>query len=162
MVVRLPHLALTARLANQANARALRQVVDAGATTQRRSAALPALIAVAVCSVLSAGLRAVSTAGNGRLEHDAVERVATEIHLTASAKVETAPIEDPGFHRRAESARTGILASALTRIAYAATFSVLGLLLWTGAMPLAVGGTTIPPHHHQLPDQPRPPDQLPQ
>ncbi|WP_079193725.1 ABC transporter ATP-binding protein [Streptomyces sp. CB02923] len=290
MVVRLPHLlALTARLARQANARALRQVLGAevgrgavqaasmiainhvlaallspGPTTQRLSAALPALVAVAVCSVIGAGLHAVSTAGTGRLE-PAVERVATEIYLTAAAKVEMAAFEDPDYHRRAESARfgassarrmiqystsvihalmsllasigvltvlhpallpmivmmtlpsawatlviarrrytsfkvwtqharagrliselltsthaaaeirlhgiaafllhhfrsmsetaeeeqarlarlaarTGILASVLTGIAYAATFSILGLLLWTGAMPLAVGGTAI-------------------
>ncbi|MFH8350122.1 ABC transporter ATP-binding protein [Streptomyces sp. NPDC018045] len=290
MVVRLPHLlTVTARLAHQANARALRQVIGAevgrgavqaasmiainhvlaallaaGPTTQRLSSALPALVAVAVCSVIGAALRAVSTAGTGRLE-PAVERVATEIYLTASAKVEMAAIEDPDFHRRAESARfgagsarrmiqystsvinalmsllasigvltvlhpallpmimmmtlpsawstlviarrrylsfkvwtqharagrliselltstraaaeirlhgiaafllhhfrrmsetaeeeharlahlaarTGILASALTGVAYAATFSVLGLLLWTGAMPLAVGGTAV-------------------
>ncbi|MFH8410563.1 hypothetical protein ACH4FX_38180 [Streptomyces sp. NPDC018019] len=132
MVVRLPHLlTVTARLARQANARALRQVVGAevgrgavqaasmiainhvltallaaGPTTQRLSAALPALVAVVVCTVIGAGLRAVSTVGTGRLE-PAVERVATEIDLTASAKVEMAAIEDPDFHRRAESARFG-------------------------------------------------------
>ncbi|MEU7158477.1 hypothetical protein [Streptomyces chrestomyceticus] len=142
MVVRLPRLlTLTARLARQANARALGQVVGAevgsgavqavsliainhvlaavlaaGPVTQRLSAALPALVAVAVCSVIGAGLRAVSTAGTGRLE-PAVERVATEIYLTASAKVEMAAFEDPDYHRRAESARFGA-ASARRMIQY--------------------------------------------
>lgn len=54
---------------------------------------------------------------------------------------ETAEEEQARLARLA--ARTGILASVLTGVAYAATFSMLGLLLWTGAMPLAVGGTAI-------------------
>ncbi|KOT48397.1 MULTISPECIES: ABC transporter ATP-binding protein [Streptomyces] len=41
------------------------------------------------------------------------------------------------------AARTGLIASAGTGLAAASTFGVLGLLLWTGAMALSVGGTAV-------------------
>ncbi|MBD0742982.1 ABC transporter ATP-binding protein [Streptomyces sp. CBMA152] len=42
-----------------------------------------------------------------------------------------------------QDARTGLLAATATGAATAATFGVLGLLLWTGAMALSVGGTAV-------------------
>ncbi|WP_367326304.1 ABC transporter ATP-binding protein [Streptomyces sp. HUAS ZL42] len=41
------------------------------------------------------------------------------------------------------AARTGLIASGWTGLAIVATYSVLGLLLWTGAMDLAVAGTAV-------------------
>ncbi|WP_347404555.1 ABC transporter ATP-binding protein [Streptomyces sp. MST-110588] len=151
MVARLPHLlALTARLARKADARALRMVVCAevgrglaqavgmvavngvlaallsvGSTTQRLRDAVPALAVVGVAGVVGAVLRAVSVQGTGRLE-PAVERVATEIYLEAAAKVELSAMEDPEFHRRQESARFGA-SSARRMIQYSS--SVINALL---------------------------------
>lgn len=42
-----------------------------------------------------------------------------------------------------QDARTGLLAAAATGAATAATFGMLSLLLWTGAMSLSVGGTAV-------------------
>ncbi|WP_236244243.1 ABC transporter ATP-binding protein [Streptomyces sp. CC210A] len=41
------------------------------------------------------------------------------------------------------AARTGLIASGWTGLTTAATYGVLGLLLWTGAMDLAVAGTAV-------------------
>lgn len=132
MVTRLPHLiALTVKLAWQADRGALRLVTAAevgrgicqaiglisvnqvlahllgsGTTAQRLTAASGALVAAAVAAGVGAVLRALSTAGTGRLEPK-VERVATEQYLAHTATVELAAIEDDEFHRLLDSASYG-------------------------------------------------------
>ncbi|WP_328307500.1 ABC transporter ATP-binding protein/permease [Streptomyces sp. NBC_00442] len=132
MLVRLPRLiALTVRLAWQADRQALRLVTAAeigrgscqaigliavnqalshllsgGSTAQRLTAASGAIATAALTAGAGAVLRALSTAGTGRLEPK-VERVATEQYLTHTAAVELAAIEDDGFHRLLDSASYG-------------------------------------------------------
>ncbi|WP_077194262.1 ABC transporter ATP-binding protein [Streptomyces lydicus] len=157
MVLRLPHLlALTARLAHRADARALRMVVGAetgrgvaqavamvnlngvlaallggGATTERLRGALPALLTVGLVAVAGAVLKSVSTMGTGRLEPK-VERVATELYLRAAQRVEMAAVEDAEFHKRLESARFG--AGAARRMIQYGTSVINALLSLTAAV----------------------------
>ncbi|MEV0372397.1 ABC transporter ATP-binding protein [Streptomyces sp. NPDC050636] len=162
MVLRLPHLlALTARLAHRADARALRMVIgaetgrgvaqaiamvkinsvlaallSAGATTERLRDAVPALLVVGLLAIAGTALKSLSTMGTGRLEPK-VERVATELYLEAAQKVEMATVEDAEFHKRLESARFG--ASAARRmVQYSA--SVINALL---SLTAAVGVLTV-------------------
>ncbi|MGX4690539.1 ABC transporter ATP-binding protein [Streptomyces sp. JNUCC 63] len=132
MIVRMPRLiGSTVRLARRADRRALFQVAAAeagggvaqavglvavnrvlaqllghGETTERLTAAAPALIAVAVTAVIGALLKSVSTAGTGRLEPK-VFRVATEEYLERVARVELAAVEDEEFHKLLDSAQWG-------------------------------------------------------
>ncbi|REK85283.1 ABC transporter ATP-binding protein [Streptomyces inhibens] len=157
MVVRLPHLlALTARLAHRADARALRMVVGAetgrgvmqavamvningvlaallgtGATTERLRSAVPALLTVGLVAIVGTVLKSVSTMGTGRLEPK-VERVATELYLEAAQKVEMAAVEDAEFHKRLESARFG--ASAARRMVQYSASVITALLSLIAAL----------------------------
>ncbi|GAA2261574.1 ABC transporter ATP-binding protein [Streptomyces amakusaensis] len=163
MIARMPHLiASTVRLAHRADPRALRQVAGAefgggvaqavgliavnavlvrilgpGETGDRITAAVPALIAVAVTALIGALLRSASTAGTGRLEPK-VFRVATEEYLERVARVELEAVEDEEFHKLldsaqwgAESARrmikfcTSVVAAAISLIAAAGVLTVL-------------------------------------
>nr|WP_308461266.1 ATP-binding cassette domain-containing protein [Streptomyces sp. Ru73] len=151
MVLRLPRLlALTARLAHQADARALHRVVAAeigrgaaqavgmvqvnhvlaallaaGTTAERLREAAPALVIACVTGVCGALLKAVSVQGTGVLE-PTVERVATEIYLQSAAKVELSAVEDAEYRKRQESARFGA-ASARRMIPYST--SIINALL---------------------------------
>ncbi|MGW2482729.1 ABC transporter ATP-binding protein [Streptomyces sp. NPDC001571] len=132
MLARLPRLiALTVKLAWQADRQALRLVAGAeagrgicqaiglvavnqalahlltgGTTAQRLTAASGAIATAAITAAFGAVLRSVSTAGTGRLEPK-VERVATEQYLRHTAAVELAAIEDDAFHRLLDSASYG-------------------------------------------------------
>ncbi|MFE9172489.1 ABC transporter ATP-binding protein [Streptomyces kebangsaanensis] len=132
MVLRMPRLiGSTIRLARRADRQALLQVAAAeagggiaqavglvavnrvlvqllghGETTERLTAAVPALVAVAVTAVVGALLKSVSTAGTGRLEPK-VFRVATEEYLERVARVELAAVEDEEFHKLLDSAQWG-------------------------------------------------------
>ncbi|WP_079189257.1 ABC transporter ATP-binding protein [Streptomyces kebangsaanensis] len=132
MVLRMPRLiGSTIRLARRADRQALLQVAAAeagggiaqavglvavnrvlvqllghGETTERLTAAAPALVAVAVTAVVGALLKSVSTAGTGRLEPK-VFRVATEEYLERVARVELAAVEDEEFHKLLDSAQWG-------------------------------------------------------
>ncbi|MEU6377891.1 ABC transporter ATP-binding protein [Streptomyces sp. NPDC046909] len=135
-------LALTFRLAWQADRRAARIVLGAeagrgvaqavsllavnsvlgrliagGAIEQRLREAVPALVAMASVMLVSALLRAASTYATGRLEPK-VERVATERYLERAAAVELAAIEDHAFHKLLDTAQYGAT-SARRMIAYA-------------------------------------------
>ncbi|MFD9793771.1 ATP-binding cassette domain-containing protein [Streptomyces sp. NPDC059070] len=151
MVTRLPHLiALTVKLAWQADQQALRLVTAAeigrgvcqavglvavnrvlahllgtGTTAERLTAASGALTAAAAAAGLGAALRAVSTAGTGRLEPK-VERVATEQYLAHTATVELAAIEDDEFHRLLDSASYG--AGSARRLVKYVQNTVTGLM----------------------------------
>ncbi|MFD9483630.1 ATP-binding cassette domain-containing protein [Streptomyces sp. NPDC059991] len=132
MLIRLPKLiALTVKLAWRADRDALRLVTAAevgrgicqavglvavnrilahllagGTTAERLTAASEAIVAAAAAAGMGAVLRALSTAGTGRLEPK-VERVATEQYLAHTSTVELAAIEDDEFHRLLDSASYG-------------------------------------------------------
>lgn len=160
MVLRLPRLlALTARLAHQANARALRRVIAAeigrgaaqaigmvqvnhvlaallaaGTTVDRLRGALPALLIVCLTGVFAALCKAVSVQGTGLLE-PTVERVATEIYLAAAVKVELSAMEDAEYRKRQESARFGA-GSARRMIPYSTSIinALLSLIASVGVL----------------------------
>ncbi len=132
MVARLPSLlALSLRLARQADPRAARIVLGAeiaqgaaqavsllavntvltrligsGPIEDRLRDAAPALTVMAVVLLVSALLRAASTYATGRLEPK-VERVATELYLERAAAVELSAIEDHAFHKLLDTAQYG-------------------------------------------------------
>ncbi|WP_031024113.1 ABC transporter ATP-binding protein [Streptomyces sp. NRRL WC-3725] len=132
MMTRLPGmLASSLRLARQADARAARVVLAAEAgrgvaqavgllavnnalgklltgpdIEQRLRAAAPALVVMAVVTLVAALLRAASVYATGRLEPK-VERVATELYLERAANVELAAIEDHAFHKLLDTAQYG-------------------------------------------------------
>ncbi|MGN9818402.1 ABC transporter ATP-binding protein [Streptomyces sp. SD11] len=132
MVTRLPALlALSFRLAWQADRRAARTVLCAevgrglaqavsllavnsvlgrlmasGPVADRLRDAAPALVTVAVVTLLAALLRGASTYATGRLEPK-VERVATELYLERAATVELSAIEDEAFHKLLDTAQYG-------------------------------------------------------
>ncbi|MFE9358897.1 ATP-binding cassette domain-containing protein [Streptomyces olivaceoviridis] len=132
MLTRLPGmLSSSLRLARQADARAARVVLAAEAgrgvaqavsllavnnalgklltgpdIEQRLRAATPALVAMAVVTLVAALLRAASVYATGRLEPK-VERVATELYLERAANVELAAIEDHAFHKLLDTAQYG-------------------------------------------------------
>ncbi|MFF5545620.1 ABC transporter ATP-binding protein [Streptomyces olivaceoviridis] len=132
MLARLPGmLSSSLRLARQADARAARVVLAAEAgrgvaqavsllavnnalgklltgpdIEQRLRAATPALVAMAVVTLVAALLRAASVYATGRLEPK-VERVATELYLERAANVELAAIEDHAFHKLLDTAQYG-------------------------------------------------------
>ncbi|WP_030985520.1 ABC transporter ATP-binding protein [Streptomyces sp. NRRL WC-3744] len=132
MMTRLPGmLASSLRLARQADERAARVVLAAEAgrgvaqavgllavnnalgklltgpdIEQRLRAAAPALIVMAVVTLVAALLRAASVYATGRLEPK-VERVATELYLERAANVELAAIEDHAFHKLLDTAQYG-------------------------------------------------------
>ncbi|MET8559678.1 ABC transporter ATP-binding protein [Streptomyces flaveolus] len=132
MMTRLPGmLASSLRLARQADARAARVVLAAEAGRgvaqavsllavnnalgklltgpdigQRLRAAAPALVVMAVVTLVAALLRAASVYATGRLEPK-VERVATELYLERAANVELAAIEDHAFHKLLDTAQYG-------------------------------------------------------
>lgn len=132
LLTRLPSLlALTLRLARQADPRAARVVVAAetakgvtqavgllatnaalarllsgGAIGDRVRGAAPALAALAVVLMAGALLRAASTYATGRLAPK-VERVATELYLERAAGAELAAIEDHAFHKLLDTAQYG-------------------------------------------------------
>ncbi|QNP73324.1 ABC transporter ATP-binding protein [Streptomyces roseirectus] len=132
MLTRLPSLlAVSLRLARQADPRAAKVVVAAevthgaaqavsllavnsalsrliseGPIEDRVRGAVPALVAMAVVLLLGALLRAASTYATGRLEPK-VERVATELYLERAAAVELAAIEDHAFHKLLDTAQYG-------------------------------------------------------
>ncbi|MEW1724552.1 ABC transporter ATP-binding protein [Streptomyces sp. NPDC093109] len=132
MITRLPALVgSTARLAWEADRNALRLVTAAeigrgvgqavgliavnrvlghllgdGTTAERLTEAAPALAVAGSAAMLGAVLRALATAGTGRLEPK-VERVATERYLTHTARVELEAVEDDEFHRLLDSAQYG-------------------------------------------------------
>ncbi|MFF8730706.1 ABC transporter ATP-binding protein [Streptomyces sp. NPDC015171] len=144
MMVRLPGmLASSLRLARQADARAARVVLAAevgrGAAQavsllavnnalgklltgpdieQRLRSAGPALLVMAVVTLVAALLRAASVYATGRLEPK-VERVATELYLERAADVELAAIEDHAFHKLLDTAQYGAR-SARHMIGYSA------------------------------------------
>ncbi|MGP4003972.1 ABC transporter ATP-binding protein [Streptomyces sp. 8N706] len=162
MVLRLPHLlATTARLAWRADRRALRTVALAeigrgvaqaiglvavnrvlaellgdGPTADRLREAAPALVVVAVVALSGALLRSASTAGTGRLEPK-VERVATEVYLERTARVELSAIEDDTFHKLLDSAQYGAM-SARRMIKYCTSVIKALLSLTAAAGVLAV------------------------
>ncbi|KKD03568.1 ABC transporter ATP-binding protein [Streptomyces sp. WM6386] len=143
MVRQLPALlALSFRLARQADRKAARVVLGAeagrglaqavsllavnsvlgrlmggGSIEERLHGAVPALVAMACVMLVSALLRAASTYATGRLEPK-VERVATERYLERAAAVELAAIEDHAFHKLLDTAQYGAT-SARRMIAYA-------------------------------------------
>ncbi|MEU6598662.1 ABC transporter ATP-binding protein [Streptomyces flaveolus] len=132
MMTRLPGmLASSLRLARQADERAARVVLAAEAgrgvaqavgllavnnalgklltgphIEQRLRAAAPALVVMAVVTLVAALLRAASVYATGRLEPK-VERVATELYLERAANVELAAIEDHAFHKLLDTAQYG-------------------------------------------------------
>ncbi len=132
MVARLPSLlALSLRLARQADPRAARIVLGAeiaqgaaqavsllavntvltrligtGPIEDRLRDAAPALTVMAVVLLVGALLRAASTYATGRLEPK-VERVATELYLERAAAVELSAIEDHAFHKLLDTAQYG-------------------------------------------------------
>ncbi|POX61830.1 ABC transporter [Streptomyces sp. Ru62] len=132
MLTRLPGmLSSSLRLARQADARAARVVLAAEAgrgvaqavsllavnnalgklltgpdIEQRLRAAAPALVVMAVVTLVAALLRAASVYATGRLEPK-VERVATELYLERAANVELAAIEDHAFHKLLDTAQYG-------------------------------------------------------
>ncbi|MFF8904358.1 ABC transporter ATP-binding protein [Streptomyces olivaceoviridis] len=132
MLTRLPGmLSSSLRLARQADARAARVVLAAEAgrgvaqavsllavnnalgklltgpdIEQRLRAATPALVVMAVVTLVAALLRAASVYATGRLEPK-VERVATELYLERAANVELAAIEDHAFHKLLDTAQYG-------------------------------------------------------
>ncbi|GGR51263.1 ABC transporter ATP-binding protein [Streptomyces netropsis] len=81
-------------------------VLATGPIADRLHAAVPALIWVAVTSLVGALAMSASTAGTGRLEPK-VERVATEMYLERVIRVELEAIEDEDFHRLLDSAQYG-------------------------------------------------------
>lgn len=143
MVHQLPALlALSFRLARQADRKAARVVLGAeagrglaqsvsllavnsvlgrlmggGAIEERLRGAVPALVTMACVMLVSALLRAASTYATGRLEPK-VERVATERYLERAMAVELAAIEDHAFHKLLDTAQYGAT-SARRMIAYA-------------------------------------------
>ncbi|GAA0477023.1 ABC transporter ATP-binding protein [Streptomyces sp. NPDC046215] len=84
----------------------LAAVLAAGPLAGRLHAAVPALIWVAVTSLVGALAMSASTAGTGSLEPK-VERVATETYLERVIRVELEAIEDEEFHRLLDSAQYG-------------------------------------------------------
>ncbi|WP_256925134.1 ABC transporter ATP-binding protein [Streptomyces sp. Amel2xC10] len=132
MVARLPSLlALSLRLARQADPRAARivlgaeiaqgaaqavsllavntvltRLIGAGPIEDRLRDAAPALTVMAVVLLAGALLRAASTYATGRLEPK-VERVATELYLERAAAVELSAIEDHAFHKLLDTAQYG-------------------------------------------------------
>ncbi|CAM5336680.1 MULTISPECIES: ABC transporter ATP-binding protein [Streptomyces] len=144
MLTRLPGmLSSSLRLARQADARAARVVLAAEAgrgvaqavsllavnnalgklltgpdIEQRLRAATPALVVMAVVTLVAALLRAASVYATGRLEPK-VERVATELYLERAANVELAAIEDHAFHKLLDTAQYGAR-SARHMIGYSA------------------------------------------
>ncbi|WP_328499448.1 ABC transporter ATP-binding protein/permease [Streptomyces sp. NBC_00414] len=132
MVTRLPALlASSFRLARQADRRAAGTVLGAevgrglaqavsllavnsvlgrlmasGPVEDRLRDAAPALVTVAVVTLLAALLRGASTYATGRLEPK-VERVATELYLERAATVELSAIEDEAFHKLLDTAQYG-------------------------------------------------------
>ncbi|MEV7425617.1 ABC transporter ATP-binding protein [Streptomyces sp. NPDC091212] len=175
MVTRLPALVgTTARLAWEADRNALRLVTLAelgrgigqavgliavnrvlghllgdGTTAERLAEAAPALAVAGAAAMLGAVLRALSTAGTGRLEPK-VERVATERYLTHTARVELEAVEDDEFHKLLDSAQYGaasarrmmrycqnVVAALLSLVAAAGVLAVLHPVL----LPLLVAMT---------------------
>ncbi|MEU8579424.1 ABC transporter ATP-binding protein [Streptomyces abikoensis] len=114
----------------------LAAVLAAGPTGQRLTAALPALLVVAVTGVVGALATSASTSGTGRLEPK-VERVATEMYLERVIHVELAAIEDEEFHRLLDSAQYGA-SSARRMIKYCS--GVVGALV---AFVAAAGVLTV-------------------
>ncbi|MEV5381414.1 ABC transporter ATP-binding protein [Streptomyces sp. NPDC052721] len=132
MMTRLPGmLASSLRLARQADTRAARVVLAAEAgrgvaqavsllavnnalgklltgpdIEERLRSAAPALVVMAVVTLVAALLRAASVYATGRLEPK-VERVATELYLERAANVELAAIEDHAFHKLLDTAQYG-------------------------------------------------------
>ncbi|MFF5705307.1 hypothetical protein ACFY7H_22815 [Streptomyces sp. NPDC012794] len=112
-----------------------------GPTTARLTAAVPALVLVAVTGVLGALLRSASTAATGALEPK-VHRPVTEQYLALGHRVELTAIEDDEFHRLMDAARYGadsarrmirycanVLNSAVSLIAAAGMLTVFHPLL---------------------------------
>ncbi|MEU3188345.1 ABC transporter ATP-binding protein [Streptomyces sp. NPDC006923] len=175
MLVRLPRLiGTTARLAWEADRRALSLVTFAevgrgicqaagliavnqvlaqlladGTTTERLTGAAPSLAVAGGTALVGAVLRALSTAGTGRLEPK-VERVATERYLSHTARVELEAVEDDEFHKLLDSAQYGagsarrmvnygqnVVSALLSLIAAAGVLAVLHPVL----LPLLVAMT---------------------
>lgn len=162
MIWRMPRLiGATIRLAHRADPRALRtvavaelgggvaqavglvavnrvlaQLLGGGATTDRLRDAVPALVVVAVTSLVGALLRSASTAGTGRLEPK-VFRVATEEYLERVARVELAAVEDEEFHKLLDSAQWGA-ESARRMIRFCTSVMTAGIALVAAAGVLTV------------------------
>ncbi|MFD0381855.1 hypothetical protein ACFQ2B_03855 [Streptomyces stramineus] len=117
--------------------RVLLALFAAGPTAERLRQALPALLAIAVVTAVSALLSAVSVAAAGQLEPK-VERVCTARFYRSAVRVELAALEDKEFHRKLDAGRFGtdsvrlMLSSSVTvvnaLVGLAAAAGVLALL----------------------------------
>ncbi|MFJ7042614.1 ABC transporter ATP-binding protein [Streptomyces sp. NPDC101112] len=96
----------------------LARLMADGTVEERLRGAAPALITIAVVTLVATLLRAASTYATGRLEPK-VERVATELYLERAAAVELSAIEDDGFHKLLDTAKYGAQ-SARRMISYSA------------------------------------------
>ncbi|MGP8298099.1 ABC transporter ATP-binding protein [Streptomyces inhibens] len=160
MVTKLPYLlAITIGLARKADPRALRMVgfaeigrgasqalgliavnralahvIGEGTVPERLTGAAPALAAAGLCALVGAVLKALSTAGTGQLEPK-VERVAREMYLSHTAKVELAAIEDEQFHRLLDSAQYGAgAARRMVRYSSSIVNAVMSLIATAGVL----------------------------
>ncbi|MFI9210309.1 ABC transporter ATP-binding protein [Streptomyces sp. NPDC053253] len=130
----------------------------------RLRAALPAIVVVAVLSVVGAVCKSASAAATGVLEPKA-QRVATERYLGLVARVELEAIEDDAFHRLMDTAQwgadaarrmigycTAVVTSVISLVAAAGVLTVLHPvllpLLALMALPSAWGSLTMTRHQY--------------
>ncbi|MFB7513182.1 ABC transporter ATP-binding protein [Streptomyces sp. NPDC056144] len=140
------------------------ELFASGDVPGRLRAALPAIVVVAVLSVIGSVCKSASAAATGILEPKA-QRVATERYLGLVAKVELEAIEDDAFHRLMDTAQwgadaarrmvgycTAVVTSLISLIAAAGVLTVLHPvllpLLLLMALPNAWGSLTMTRHRY--------------